>query len=271
MDTFSTPKGIDPRLNLLRTPTGSTPVNPSTPNPDNTQSQTVMGESQTRHRLEELENSDEEVLNTTTLSARRKGKRPVSRRYTIEPSLDHTGVQLTDITEEESTAIFVSIANSQDFVESAIDTPDAWCDGLKTLVESFRTASRNIELSNSNGQLSHEREINDRLRGLRDRYRIDTTELTKENEKLKQDLKRKEQQLKEQQPHTLANLENSDEEDVEVTPIPRQPSIPVSSIHRNLRYTPVTDRVEGIELNKRYLDVSDFYGTNNRTKWDSWR
>ncbi|KAF6238240.1 hypothetical protein HO173_003520 [Letharia columbiana] len=212
MDTFSTPKGTNP----LRTPTGLTPtVNPSTSNPDNTQSQTVMGEPQTRHRLEELENSDEEVLNTPALSARRKGKRPVSRRYTIEPSSDHTGVQLTDITEEESTAIFASIANSFRTASRNIEVLQQQNEQLGQDIAHAKTEVLAIttQLSNSNGQLSHERETNDRLRGLRDRYRIDTTELTKENEKLKQDLRRKEQQLKEQQPHTLANLENSDEEE----------------------------------------------------------
>ena len=51
-----------------------------------------MGEPQICHHLEELENSDEEVLNTLVLSARYKGKRSVFRRYTIEFNLDYIGV-----------------------------------------------------------------------------------------------------------------------------------------------------------------------------------
>ena len=215
MDEFSTPTTGPSRE---RPRVGISTFEPTT---YNTQSQTVRNESPvSRRRNESLVDSDEEILNTTgvEMSEKRRGKRPTTatRRFTIEPSDRLTGFQLAQISGEEANAIFAAANNPQEFADSAKDTPEEWCMGLKNIVDSFKDANQSIAILQQQNEdlgrdiaeskaevtlmtvryksamdaLNLEKDVSDRLRGLRDKYRDNAMSLSKDLEQLKAELKK---------------------------------------------------------------------------------
>ena len=300
MDEFSTPTAGSSRG---RPPAGTASFDP---NMFSTQSQTIRNDSmapESHRRNESLVDSDEEIIDTkgAAMSEKRRGKLRTtsSRRFTIEPSTRLTGFQLVQLVSDNDTnTIFTAVDTPQEFADSAKDTPEEWCMGLKNIVDSFKEANMNIailqqqnedlgkDIAETKGEitlvttrhrsamdaLSLEKDASNRLRGLRDRYRDEAISLSKEMELIKAELK------KGRQPKKTVELEDSDDEDARYNR--RHPSIPITTGSTGLRrpgasHTATshanTERTEGAGLNKRYPDVPDFHGTHDRNTWDSWR
>ena len=146
----------------------------------------------------------EEVLDPT--SAETSTKRSATRRYSFEPS-EFDGIELTDLAEE----IFASINTPREFAESAVENPNAWCNLLKHLLDSSRSATHNANiLSRQNEELnkiiaesrsqvvvlndlieytttrlSQETMTSWRLRDLRDEFCVSNAILAEENKRLR--------------------------------------------------------------------------------------
>lgn len=232
-------------------------------------------------------------------SGKNKGKqraRVAARRFTIEPGDLENEVLLTDITQDDANAVHAVIGSSEDFVSSALRSPEEWRDGLKNMIESVQICRENLatlqqqnqeatrevaeaqaksraltgQLRDANARATKEEEDAARIRRLRDRYRSMAEDLYRENEQLKAATIGKSREEEE--------LIDSDAEEHRDKVRSRHGSAPLSNLRSNNRpYTPVTGIATertgiAVSNNKRYPDVPDFYGSkDDRHKWDGWR
>ena len=227
------------------------------------------------------------------MSENRKGKRVdrSGRRYTIDFGKYEDEMVLVEDTDETENEVYASVQTSEAFVQSATQNPDEWRDGLKRIVESVRNARVNYRtLADQHEQLGREaaefkakylaqsrrqkevdrayqeaKEVAARLRHLRDKWRSEAEESQKENEELKAKLKERSLPARNRD----EDFDSDDERFREPGHQRGRVSLQPNSHRQDQRYTPATDRTEGVGNKKRYPDVPNFHGTHDRDDWES--
>ena len=233
-----------------------------------------------------------------------KGKRPEprpKRRYTLEPGDLADEIILTETQDGEEgpdESIFAKVQNAAEFVASATEYPEIWCNAVRNLTtgiityqESNHELQRNLlaskaqvvalaqQLKEKHQQLQKALGNEERLRESRTTYRTRSTKLKENNAELQAEAESLRAQLR-----ALEDPEgdpNSDPDDSDVEkdsrpkrrdPPQRRSAAPVSD-RPSRRGTPsVTATTSGTKSNNKYADVPLFYGNHDdRDTWESWR
>lgn len=273
--------------------------------PENTQSQTLRGDSvqEESARLQELEDSDIEDLERPRPS-KKKEKKPArdkskSRRYTIEPGdfedefVLSKDAETTEEDAESSENLFEKIQTAAHFTESVSRHPEEWCNAIRTMATSIsayhdqisdltnnvhsckqQIASIAQQLKESTTTSNKQKEEIKRLRHLRDEYRETADYRAEEIFDLKEQMSAN---LEAFNPGEVY-VDSDDETHQRPKPI-RQNTAPAAAktqtVTRNIeshRNTPVTDtsKTSITKSNNKYPDVPDFYGTEGSRFYESW-
>ena len=228
-------------------------------------------------------------------SVERKEKE--SRRFTLDiGNYEDELMILVDNGEEVAREVYATVQTAEEFVESASKDPDAWRDGLRRIAENFRVVrddyrlllmdneeakkeheetkakvtAQTKRLKDINKSLLSEQEVSARLRRLRDRWRADAEQLAKQNDDLKERLKKQE--------GPAAPEEEVDSDDAHRGEGSRHLSVAPSGLSNpsaTRRLTPATNRTQPISnseegANKRYPDAPVFHGTHDKDTWEAW-
>ena len=242
----------------------------------------------------ELEDSDQEFR--APPKQHRFGKIKAhgkQRRCTIKPADTEEGVILRDVA---AGAILYRVENTEEFIDSVNDRPDDWRSGIKGMVVSvIELTGRNENLSRDLGaarinervlsrqvteatqRLSNQEAVSARLRGLRDKYRQEMVNKELELVKLRRRLQ--------EHPNEAQQEDHDSDQDEFIAEIRRRHGHRLNTMEpenpQNLRTpeghrrhrTPATDATSVAipGSNKRYPNVPDFHGTQDKDIWDSWR
>ena len=233
-----------------------------------------------------------------------KGKQPEPqprRRYTLEPGDLNEEIILTETQDEEegpNEAIFAKVQNAAEFIASAIDHPEIWCNAIRSMATTLiayreenhdyqrgllssreRVAALTQQLKEKQKQLQTAQGNEERLRESRTTYRTRSTKLKEDNAELQAEVENLRAQLR-----VLGDPEGDpsepDDSDVERDSRPnrrgpplRRATDPVGSEPLSRRGTPsATATTSGTKSNNKWPDVPQFYGNlSDRDTWESWR
>lgn len=234
---------------------------------------------------EEIEKSSHQKQ----LQEARSGKQVsrTRRRFIIEPGNDQKEIILAaELKAGEREGIYISIRNPQDFLDSATDDPDAWCDVIRTMTASIiahkeqtsiamedlmaekaSTIDLRYKLKESERQHSQNQDDVIRLREARTTYRTRYENLVEENAQLNTEIQSLKDQLLNAAPPG-DDFDNSDpnDSDRDNGPLRRRPDSHrrATALSGSRFTTPITGATNsGIrKSNNKYPDVKDFFGND---------
>lgn len=234
----------------------------------------------------ELYDSDQEV------PSRHKGKDTAperSRRVTIGAEEGSDAIHLTH---EDGHTILGKIETPEQFLTSAQEHPEEWAVGVKNLISNYLSLQEdNQELSRQNEQLGFDivqeksarkrnnaaqklmqQEIDqlrsdaERLRQLRDQWRTRQLDTEQKRQVLETELLLL-RSISDQSSRHQGPVDSDDEEAIHrATPASHRV---VTASHRATPATTTASTKEG--QNKKYPDVPNFRGEDDREDWDQWR
>lgn len=249
---------------------------------DDTQTETMKGDntqSDTNPFGADSDNDhDDGVFQQTPAAAGLPKLGSRNRRLTIEPG-DHEKLLLT-----EGSNIYATVLTDEDIVQSFTESPNYWCTAMRTSVKNAeKLRQRNLQMEteveqirasartsvNNVKTIKNQLEQSDaqvaRLRQLRDSYKEHYQNLSVEFQKLKEKIAAK-------RPAKAGFVLSGDSEDEDEEDRPESRHAPS---HRPSPFAPVGSIRSGTGAgretdNKKYPDVTNFYGTHDRDQWEPW-